>query len=57
MINLGGQSTPNNPVEIMRKAKEERLLREKFKHQQAAVLVIQVRSLSYNCTSQLLSPY
>ncbi|PLW45865.1 hypothetical protein PCANC_10121 [Puccinia coronata f. sp. avenae] len=41
MINLGGQSTPNNPVEIMRKAKEERLLREKFKHQQAAVLVIQ----------------
>lgn len=45
MINLGGQPsllTPNNPTEIMRKAKEERLLREKFKHQQAAVLIIQV---------------
>jgi len=44
MINLGGQPsllTPNNPTEMMRKAKEERLLREKFKHQQAAVLIIQ----------------
>jgi hypothetical protein len=43
MINLGGQSNLNNPSEIMRRAKQERQLREKFKHQQAAVSVIQVR--------------
>ncbi|WAR60281.1 hypothetical protein PtB15_9B218 [Puccinia triticina] len=41
MINLGGQSNLNNPTEIMRRAKEERQLREKFKHQQAAVSIIQ----------------
>ncbi|KAA1096311.1 hypothetical protein PGT21_012536 [Puccinia graminis f. sp. tritici] len=41
MINLGGQSNLNNPSEIMRRAKEERQLREKFKHQQAAVSIIQ----------------
>ncbi|KNE99767.1 hypothetical protein PSTG_07054 [Puccinia striiformis f. sp. tritici PST-78] len=40
-INLGGQSNSDKPSEVMRRAKQERLLREKFKHQQAASAIIQ----------------
>lgn len=46
LINLGGHSdhfSPRNPSEIMRKAKEERQLREALKRQQLAVSTIQVQ--------------
>ncbi|KAH9812750.1 hypothetical protein DFH28DRAFT_392310 [Melampsora americana] len=58
MINLGGQS-PNtssmNPTEIMRKAKEERQLREHLKRQQTAVSTIQAfwRSRRIACQTKV----